>query len=181
MCGAVRLARFNVTAQHGPKSHFQGLPIPAAAAALTGYTLGSYELWGELRYVKFLITLILGCSFLMVSDIEYEKRPISFKTTMDRIKWAYMAFGGIALLVLHQLAIFPLVFIYIVYGLGREATVLVRSGISGEPRNRRKKPGQRRGNETGSAPDDSSTSRRRRSSRKGFARRGGGGRPPSDK
>jgi CDP-diacylglycerol--serine O-phosphatidyltransferase len=132
MCGAVRLARYNITAQYNPKPHFQGLPIPAAAAALTGYTLGSYELWGELRYVKFLVTLILGCSFLMVSDIEYEKRPVSFRTIKERIKWGYMALGGIALLSLHQLAIFPLVAVYILYGLAREAVLLVRSGLSGE-------------------------------------------------
>jgi len=133
MCGAVRLARFNVTAHDGPRSHFQGLPIPAAAAALTGYTLGSYELWGELRYAKFLVTLILGCSFLMVSDIEYEKRPISFRTVKERIKWAYMALGGLALLFFHQLALFPLVAVYILYGMAREAVMLVRSGLSGEP------------------------------------------------
>ncbi len=148
MCGAFRLARYNVTAQQGPKSYFQGLPIPVAAAALTGYTLGSYELWGELRYVKFLIMLILGCSFLMVSDIEYEKRPLSFRTIKDRIKWAYVALAGVALLSLHQLAIFPLVFVYILYGLGHEATLMVRAGISGEPRVHKKGRRHKRGGDT---------------------------------
>lgn len=151
MCGAVRLARFNITARTGPKTHFQGLPIPAAAAILTGYTLGSYELWDELRYVKFLVILIVGCSFLMVSDVEYEKRPLSFRTTKERIKWAYIALGGVALLTLHQLAIFPLVFVYILYGLAREATLLVRSGISGEPRARKR--GRRRGRGGTGSPD----------------------------
>ena len=132
MCGAFRLARFNVTAQDGHKSHFQGLPIPAAAAALTGYTLASYHLWGDLRYVKFLVTLILVCSALMVSDVEYEKRPMSFRTIKDRIKWAYIAFGGLALLTVHELAIFPLVAVYILYGLGHEGVLLVRSGLAGE-------------------------------------------------
>lgn len=165
MCGAVRLARYNLTAQHNPLPHFQGLPIPAAAAALTGYTLFSYELWGELRYVKFLVTLILACSFLMVSDIQYEKRPLSFRTTKERLKWAYMAFGGIALLSLHQLAIFPLVAMYILYGLGREAVLLVRSGLSGEPRHdkksRRRKhhksPGSDFGSRLPGGPDESKT------------------------
>lgn len=138
MCGAFRLARFNVDAQQGPKTYFPGLPIPVAAAALTGYTLGSYELWGELRYVKFLVTLLLVCSFLMVSDIEYEKRPISFRTVKDRIKWGYIALTGVALLTLHQLAIFPLVVVYILYGLAREGTVLVKSGITGQPPQRRR-------------------------------------------
>jgi len=138
MCGAFRLARFNVMAQEGHKNHFQGLPIPAAAAALTGYTLGSYELWGELRYVKFLVSLLLVCSFLMVSDVEYEKRPVSFRTAKDRIKWAYITLGGVAVLTLHQLAFFPLVAIYILHGLMREGYVLVRSGISGEPVRRRR-------------------------------------------
>jgi len=138
MCGAFRLARFNVTAQQGQKPFFQGLPIPAAAAALTGYTLGSYELWGELRYVKFIVTLILMCSFLMVSDVEYEKRPTSFRTIKERIKWAYIALGGVALFTLHQLAIFPLVAVYILHGLLREATLLVKSGLTGDSQNREK-------------------------------------------
>ena len=138
MCGAFRLARFNLVAMQGQKPHFQGLPIPAAAAAMTGYTLGSYELWGELRYVKFLVTLILICSFLMVSDIEYEKRPTSFKTTKDRIKWGYIVVGGAAVLFFHELAFFPLVAIYILYGIAREGTMLVRSGLTGEPHPRRK-------------------------------------------
>ncbi len=126
MCGAVRLARFNLGA--GPRKFFQGLPIPAAAAALTGYTLASYQIWGQLEHVKVLVILILGCSFLMVSSIEYEKRPLTFHTTKDRIKWLYMVVGGIALLIFHELAIFPLILIYIVYGLVREAVLLVRTG-----------------------------------------------------
>jgi len=137
MCGAFRLARYNVMAHDGQKHRFQGLPIPAAAAVLVGYTLGSYELWGELRYIKFLITLILVSSFLMVSDVEYEKRPVSFRTTADRIKWIYIALGGVAVLTLHQLAFFPLVAIYVLHGLAREAYMLVRSGLSGEPIRRR--------------------------------------------
>lgn len=35
-CGALRLARFNTQVQVASKSHFQGLPIPAAAATLAG-------------------------------------------------------------------------------------------------------------------------------------------------
>ncbi len=142
MCGAFRLARFNITAREKPKPYFQGLPIPAAAAALTGYTLGSYELWGELRHVRFLVTLIVACSFLMVSDFEYEKRPTSFRTMKERIKWAYIAVGGLALLTLHQLAIFPLVVVYILYGLVREATLLIRSGLAGESLDREKAKGK---------------------------------------
>ena len=138
MCGAFRLARFNVVAQHGPKSHFEGLPIPAAAAVMTGYTLGSFQLWGELRYVKFLVTLIVVCSFLMVSDIEYEKRPLSFRSMKDRIKWSFIVVGGGAILIFHELAFFPLTAIYVLYGLMHEGTMLVRSGLTGEPRSRKK-------------------------------------------
>ena len=146
MCGAFRLARFNVTSRDGPRAHFQGLPIPAAAAALIGYTLASYHLWGELRYVKFLVTLILICSALMVSDVEFEKRPNSFRRIKDRIKWGYVALGAMALLSVHELAIFPLVAVYILYGLAHEAIVLVRSGLAGDPGS---SPGRKPGTEEG--------------------------------
>src|SRR6185437_325860 len=42
MCGALRLARFNVNIEVVPKGHFQGLPIPMAAGILSTLVIFSY-------------------------------------------------------------------------------------------------------------------------------------------
>ena len=75
MCGALRLARFNVQTQRPPESgskrYFVGLPIPAGAgliASIVHYikapptTVGSSLLW---------CVLVLTSAFLMISTIRY--------------------------------------------------------------------------------------------------------------
>ncbi len=72
VCGALRLARFNVQTGSIDPRYFNGLPIPAAAAFVaTGVlfylTLGD---WVHLRHIYVLVT-IYALSFLMVSNIKF--------------------------------------------------------------------------------------------------------------
>jgi CDP-diacylglycerol--serine O-phosphatidyltransferase len=72
-CGALRLSRFNVQAQSGSKSHFVGLPIPAAAQMITSTVIMYYYLGGEgspNRHMTLLL-VIYGLAALMVSNIPY--------------------------------------------------------------------------------------------------------------
>jgi CDP-diacylglycerol--serine O-phosphatidyltransferase len=71
ICGALRLARFNVQSNVEP-NYFKGLPIPAAATFTASLVLFSTFLGGlpESRHVL-IIVLIYILSFLMVSTIEY--------------------------------------------------------------------------------------------------------------
>jgi CDP-diacylglycerol--serine O-phosphatidyltransferase len=69
ICGALRLARFNV--QSGIPGYFIGLPITAAGGILATFAL----YYGSLP-TPILIIGMLGLSFLMVSNIKYP----SFKT-----------------------------------------------------------------------------------------------------
>jgi CDP-diacylglycerol--serine O-phosphatidyltransferase len=64
ICGALRLARFNVVA--GTPGYFIGLPIPAAGGVLCTLALFAKELN---PYILLLSTLLL--SFLMVSRVKY--------------------------------------------------------------------------------------------------------------
>jgi CDP-diacylglycerol--serine O-phosphatidyltransferase len=64
ICGALRLARFNVVA--GTPGYFIGLPIPAAGGVLATLALFSKELN---PYILLVSTLLL--SFLMVSRVKY--------------------------------------------------------------------------------------------------------------
>jgi CDP-diacylglycerol--serine O-phosphatidyltransferase len=64
ICGALRLARFNVI--EGIPGYFIGLPIPAAGGVLATLALFSQDL-----NVYLLLLATLALSFLMVSSIKY--------------------------------------------------------------------------------------------------------------
>jgi len=73
VCGALRLARFNVQARSGAKSHFVGLPIPAAAEMIVSTVLLYYYLGGDGAPNKHitLLLVIYGLALLMVSGFPY--------------------------------------------------------------------------------------------------------------
>ena len=72
VCGALRLARFNVMSTSGETKYFKGLPIPAAAAMIALTILLYFELI-EKGGVKDIVILfmIYVLAFLMVSNIRY--------------------------------------------------------------------------------------------------------------
>jgi CDP-diacylglycerol--serine O-phosphatidyltransferase len=88
-CAAIRLARFNVSNEHGEQHHFSflGLPSPGAAAVVAGWVLVQQDLLGTSDHATFiphgalynvsavfvlLLPLItLGAGLLMVSAIRY--------------------------------------------------------------------------------------------------------------
>lgn len=72
VCGALRLARFNVQVTTVESKRFVGLPIPAAASMVAACVLLFYHLGGpgEIRKVSVLI-LIYVLAALMVSNFRY--------------------------------------------------------------------------------------------------------------
>lgn len=131
LCGALRLARFNILSLRGASSEeFVGLPIPSGAAMVVSVTM--FMMWllktnmishsnhplGAARFV--LPILMLLVSGLMVSTVKYP----TFKKvdwTMRKSLWAFVC----ALIVLFLGLQWPqvtiaLVFIcYLIYGLVR--------------------------------------------------------------
>ena len=102
LCGALRLARFNVASTYklGTGSrNFSGFPIPAAAGMVASLTL--FLLWLEqkdfplskMRYV--LPVLLVFLSLMMVSEVKYP----SFKTLDFRAKRSFAKMLGIVLCV----------------------------------------------------------------------------------
>lgn len=76
ICGALRLARFNVQKTTVELNYFKGLPIPAAACFIASLILFSNALGGMPENKPFiLIFMVFVLSFLMVSTINY----LSFK------------------------------------------------------------------------------------------------------
>jgi len=72
VCGALRLARFNVQTSPGEVKYFKGLPIPVAASMIA-LTILLYLRLIETGWVKDIIILIMiwVLAFLMVSNIRY--------------------------------------------------------------------------------------------------------------
>ncbi|MFP3867251.1 MAG: CDP-diacylglycerol--serine O-phosphatidyltransferase [Desulfobacteraceae bacterium] len=72
VCGALRLARFNVQIGSIDPRYFNGLPIPAAATLVATTILFYYHIgeWAPSRHIPILI-MIYVLSFLMVSNIKY--------------------------------------------------------------------------------------------------------------
>ena len=80
LCGAVRLARFNVDARIEDPDYFKGLPIPAQAMMLVALFLifhPSPELFDGFKYGfnSILVPVILLLSLLMVSTVPFDKIP----------------------------------------------------------------------------------------------------------
>ena len=73
VCGALRLARFNVQIRTVEKKHFVGLPIPAAAEMIAAIVLIYYFLGGEGATNKQIVLLLVIylLAGLMVSNFQY--------------------------------------------------------------------------------------------------------------
>ncbi len=91
LCGAVRLARFNVEAQTSRDDIFKGLPTPAQALMIAAFYLTFHnrlELFdGFINGITaVLIPLIILLSFLMVSTIPFDKVPGFDRKTIKKHK-----------------------------------------------------------------------------------------------
>jgi CDP-diacylglycerol--serine O-phosphatidyltransferase len=82
ICGALRLARFNVQVTTVESRRFVGMPIPAAACIVATCVLLFYDLGGSgtIKMVSMLLLVFL-LAFLMISNISYLslKDPELFK------------------------------------------------------------------------------------------------------
>jgi CDP-diacylglycerol--serine O-phosphatidyltransferase len=75
VCGALRLARFNVQQGSFDPRYFNGLPIPAAAVMVAASVAFYHQNEWVSQGSKFILGMMYVLSFLMVSNVKY----ISFK------------------------------------------------------------------------------------------------------
>ncbi|MBZ0253342.1 MAG: CDP-diacylglycerol--serine O-phosphatidyltransferase, partial [Candidatus Methylomirabilis sp.] len=73
ICGALRLARFNVQTTTMDPSKFNGLPIPFGAAVLASTVLLYYD-WGGIWFLHKFVSpvVVFALAFLMISEVKYE-------------------------------------------------------------------------------------------------------------
>ncbi len=108
LCGALRLARFNVTKPDVRGQHFIGLPIPAAAAVIASIVIAFEDLFTSRLDPAIMVGLVYALAFLMVSNIKYPAlKKFQFR---KRVTFARFLF---VILFLYVLATIPRVAMFI--------------------------------------------------------------------
>ncbi len=126
LCGAVRLARFNVNARLAPSNnYFIGLPIPAQAIILGSFFLTFRD--EQVLFSNFdqginsvLIPVVILISFLMVSTIKFDKIPRFDRQSIRENR------GKLGLLLLYLVLIVSLK----EYGLMAVFTIFIAKGLA---------------------------------------------------
>jgi CDP-diacylglycerol---serine O-phosphatidyltransferase len=147
VCGALRLARFNVQVTTVESKRFIGLPIPAAASMVSATVLLFYHFGWPSSYKKFaILILIYALAFLMVSNVKY----YSFKDP-GIIKRQPFAFLVLAILLLIIIAAEPVRMLFLIF------VCYIASGpisfLIGWPRRRRLEKAVHKGHEAHLPPE----------------------------
>jgi CDP-diacylglycerol--serine O-phosphatidyltransferase len=111
VCGALRLARFNVQVATVESKRFVGLPIPAAASIVSATVLLFFHFGWPSSFKKLAILILIYClAFLMVSNFRY----YSFKDP-ELIKRQPFAFLVLIILLLVVIAAEPVAMLFLLF------------------------------------------------------------------
>lgn len=133
LCGALRLARFNVQLVGFDKDYFMGLPIPSAALVLISYLVFFHlpETGILAPSVKpiIIVSLTVAVSLLMVSTIRYDTLPKFSKQAIVKApaKSIVILLSIVAVIITRGTAIFPLMALYLIYGIVRQVVDYFRN------------------------------------------------------
>jgi CDP-diacylglycerol--serine O-phosphatidyltransferase len=141
-CAVIRLARFNVEQAGRSKTHFYGLPSPAAGMTLATYywfsqtPLYNQSILVDLPWQQTLRYLMLVLGMLMISNVQYPAVPTIGYRTIRSILGTMVVLGTIVGLIwFPKEYFFPALITYVAYGLAKTALVGLldrRPGRQGE-------------------------------------------------
>ena len=130
-CAVIRLARFNVEQAGRAKTHFHGLPSPAAGMTLaTYYWFSQTSLYNdavifftdnrtlaELPWHTILRWLMVGLAYFMISDVPYPAVPtIGYKSVRQIVGTSIVLGSILGLIFLPREFIFPALVAYVLFG-----------------------------------------------------------------
>ncbi len=140
ICGAVRLARFNVTFEGTKKDYFVGMPIPVQAITIVALILNfrNAEWFSEISMsnISLLMPITILLAFLMISTIPFDAMPaptVSYIRAHPRKTLMY-AIGVAVIVVLQQVGLLIVLTVYIVHAIVRAIFRLQRVIRHGDPR-----------------------------------------------
>jgi CDP-diacylglycerol--serine O-phosphatidyltransferase len=133
LCGAVRLARFNVMATPEKKGYFSGLPIPMPAMTIVALLLVVDDPQTFIRYspneLSLLFPIVILLSALMVTTIRFDAQP---QPKRDYIrahprKFTLYLLGVALVIVLQDVGLLIVLATYITLNLGAALSRTVRT------------------------------------------------------
>jgi CDP-diacylglycerol--serine O-phosphatidyltransferase len=123
-CAVMRLARFNVEQAGRAKTHFRGLPSPVAGGVLATYywfsqtPLYNQTVISDLPWHTMVRFLLVGLSFLMISNVPYPAMPTFSIRTLRGVLGLVLFIGLIfGLIFLPKDFFFPVGMLYVLYGI----------------------------------------------------------------
>ncbi len=123
ICGAIRLARFNVQLVGFDKDYFRGLPIPSSAILIISYVTFHHLLLPPASQLHdpWMWIVTIGASLLMVSTIRYDvvPKPSKRQIMAHPFKFGIYLAGLILAIATRGSAIFPLFVLFVGYGIVR--------------------------------------------------------------
>jgi CDP-diacylglycerol--serine O-phosphatidyltransferase len=125
ICGAVRLARFNVETKEVVIDYFRGLPIPAQASMIVAFFLtfnGELYFFNDLKYGvnSILIPMVVLLSLLMVSTVPFDKIPRFSRGYVKKHRGRVLLFVGyfLAIIFFQEYGLMAVFTIFIGKGIG---------------------------------------------------------------
>lgn len=139
LCGAVRLARYNVTASESDKESFEGLPIPGQAIAIVALILAAENsAWSSmfaLDSLRVILPVVIVLSGLMVSSIRFDAIPmptLQYVRSHPKKTTAYLL-AGILIVGLQEGGLLIVLAVYLLHGIGRAIYQLVKALMTPAP------------------------------------------------
>jgi CDP-diacylglycerol--serine O-phosphatidyltransferase len=125
LCGAVRLARYNMSFDGEKKDYFEGLPIPVQAVTVVALILTAETVtWGPLlAQVQVLVPVVIILSALMVSSINFDALPrptVAYIRARPKKMLAYVL-AGVLIVGLQALGLLVVLALYVLYGMAQAA------------------------------------------------------------
>jgi CDP-diacylglycerol--serine O-phosphatidyltransferase len=133
LCGAVRLARYNVTAGDADKENFEGLPIPGQAIAIVALILAAENsAWGglfALDSLRVILPVVIVLAGLMVSSVRFDTIPmptLQYVQGHPKKTTAYVL-AGVLIVGLQERGLLLVLAVYLLHGVGRAIYQLIRA------------------------------------------------------
>ena len=121
--GALRLARFNLTATTGKKHHFTGMPIPAGAGILSSYVLFSEKVWSGILQFDVALAIVILTSLAMLSGFKYATLPkIGFHSKKDIARSVWFISHIVLVIKFPDEVFFPTGILYLLSGPAKYVT-----------------------------------------------------------
>jgi len=134
ICGALRLARYNVQMDTTESKAFTGLPIPAAGTVVASHILFYTEIWGRLpekNYFALFIAVLIAA--LMVSTLKFHSlKEIDLKKRKPFWLLVVIVVAFVLILMYPEIVIFILAILYVILGISEGYYMFQKKRKAGE-------------------------------------------------